>query len=86
MDNFHVVFPYLGWHFDISRVAFQVGTFKIYWYGVIIMVGLFLAIFYAYKNAARYNVNWNKLFNCVLVGIVTGVIGARLYFCVFHWE
>ena len=86
MDNFHVVFPYLGWHFDISRVAFQVGTFKIYWYGVIIMVGLFLAIIYAYKNAARYNVNWNKLFNCVLVGIVTGVIGARLYFCIFHWE
>ncbi|MBQ7744239.1 MAG: prolipoprotein diacylglyceryl transferase [Ruminococcus sp.] len=86
MENFHVVFPYLGWHFDISRVAFQVGTFKIYWYGVIIMAGLFLAIFYAYKNAARYNVNWNKLFNCVLVGIVTGVIGARLYFCIFHWE
>ena len=86
MDTFHVVFPHLGWQFDISRVAFQIGTFKIYWYGVIIMVGMFLAIFYAYKSSPRYNVSWNKLFNCVLVGIVTGIIGARLYFCIFHWE
>ena len=86
MDSFHVVFPYLGWEFDISRVAFQIGSFKAYWYGIIIMFGMFLAIFYAYKSSARYNVKWNKLFNCVLVGIVTGIIGARLYFCLFHWE
>ena len=86
MDSFHVVFPYLGWEFDISRVAFQIGSFKAYWYGIIIMIGMFLAILYAYKSSPRYNVQWNKLFNCVLVGIVTGIIGARLYFCLFHWE
>ncbi len=86
MDSFHVVFPYLGWQFDINRIAFQIGSFKIYWYGLIIMVGMFLAMLYAYKSAPRYNVNWNKLFNCVLVGLVTGIIGARLYFCIFHWD
>ncbi len=86
METFHVTFPYLGWQFEISRVALQIGSFKIYWYGVIIMCGLFLALLYAWKSSPRYNVNWNKLFNCVLVGIVTGVIGARLYFCLFRWD
>lgn len=86
MDVFNVSFPGLGWEFQISRVAFQIGSFKVYWYGLIIMCGLLLAIVYAWRSHARYNVNWNKLFNCVLVGIVSGIIGARLYFCIFRWE
>lgn len=86
MEKFNVSFPYLGWNFTISRVAFQIGDFKVYWYGIIITVGLLLALLYAYKSAPRYNVNPNKLINCVLVGIITGIIGARLYFCIFKWD
>ncbi len=86
MDIFNVSFPGFGWSFQISRVAFQIGDFKIYWYGLIIMCGLLLSILYAWRSHERYNVNWNKLFNCVLVGIVCGIIGARLYFCIFRWD
>lgn len=86
MEKFNVSFPYLGWNFTISRVAFQIGDYKVYWYGIIITVGLLLALLYAYKSAPRYNVNPNKLINCVLVGIITGIIGARLYFCIFKWD
>ncbi len=85
-DIFHVQFPYLGWTFTINRVALQIGSFKIYWYGVIIMFGMLLAVLYAYKSSKRYNVDRSKLFNCVLVGLIGGIIGARLYFCVFRWE
>ena len=85
-EIFHVYFPNLGWNFTISRVALQIGDFKIYWYGVIIMTGLLLALLYAYKNAARYHVDRSKLLNCVFAGLVTGVIGARLYFCIFRWD
>ncbi len=35
MENFHVQFPNLGWEFDISRVAISLGSFKVYWYGLI---------------------------------------------------
>ena len=38
MEN-HVVFPGLGLELDISRVAFSIGDFNVYWYGVIIDVG-----------------------------------------------
>lgn len=86
MENFHVQFPNLGWEFDISRVAISLGSFKVYWYGLIIATGLMLAILYAYKTAPRFQLNFNKLMNCVFVGLVTGIIGARLYFCIFKWD
>lgn len=86
MEQFHVSFPYLGWSFDINRVALQIGSFKLYWYGLIIAVGLILALVYAYKTAPRYQLNFSKLMNCVFAGLITGIIGARLYFCIFKWD
>lgn len=41
---------------------------------------------YAYVSSKRYNVDGNKLINCILVGIITGIIGARLYYCFFEWD
>lgn len=84
--NYHVEFPGFGWEFLISPVAFSIGGYSVYWYGIIIAAGLLLAVLYAYKSAPRYKVNGNNLINCVLVGIVTGIIGARLYYCFFQWD
>ena len=86
MQHFHVQFPGVGWEFDISNVAFTIGSSSVYWYGLIITAGLLLALLYAWRSAPRYNVNASKLFNCVLVGLVTGIIGARLYYVAFAWE
>ena len=86
MSTFHVSFPGLGWNFTISNVAFTIGSYSVYWYGLIITAGLLLALLYAWRSAPRYNVNASKLFNCVLVGLVTGIIGARLYYVAFAWE
>lgn len=86
MNGYHVIFPGFGWEFTINPVAFSIGTYHIYWYGIIIACGLLLAVLYAYKSAPRYNVDAGKLINCVFVGIITGIIGARLYFCIFQWD
>ena len=84
--EYHVQFPGFGWEFNISPIVFSLGNFHIYWYGVIIACGLLLAVLYGYVSAPRYNVDKNKLINCVLVGIITGIIGARAYFCLFQWD
>ena len=83
---YNVSFPGLGFEFAISPIAFSFGSFKIHWYGIIIACGLLLAMVYAYFSAARFNVDRNKLFDCVLVGIVTGVIGARAYYVLFKLD
>lgn len=81
-----VSFPYIGWEFNIDPVAFSFGNMKIYWYGTIIATGMMLAVLYAYKSSPRYKTDFSKLLNCIFVGIITGIIGARLYFCFFKWE
>lgn len=84
--EYNVSFPGLGLDFQISPVAFSLGSYPVYWYGIIIASGLLLAVLYAFVSSKRYNVDGNKLINCILVGIVTGIIGARLYYCLFEWD
>lgn len=84
--EYNVSFPGLGLDFTINPVAFTVGSYPIYWYGIIIASGLLLAVLYAWRSSPRYNVDFNKLVNCILVGIITGIVGARLYFCFFQWD
>lgn len=86
MEDFHVTFPGLGLEFDINRVAFSIGGFNFYWYAIIILSGMLLAILYAWRTAPRYKVDFNKLTDCIFVGIITAIIGARLYYCLFRWE
>ena len=82
---YHVSFPGLGINnLEINRVAFSIGSFNVYWYGIVIATGLLLAVLYAYVNADRYGVDRSKLFDCVIVGIITAVIGARVYYIAFY--
>lgn len=83
---FNVSFPGLGIDLSISRVAFSIGSFAVYWYGILIAVGLLLAVLYAYFNAKYFGVDRDKLFDCVIVGIITSIIGARLYYVFFRWD
>lgn len=84
---FNVSFPGLGIeNLHISRIAFSIGNMSLYWYGLIIAGGLVLAFIYAYVSSPRFNVDKNKMINCVLVGIVTGIIGARLYYVLFSLD
>ncbi|MBQ3330548.1 MAG: prolipoprotein diacylglyceryl transferase [Ruminococcus sp.] len=84
---FHVSFPGLGINdLPVNRVAFSIGSFNVYWYGILIAIGLLLAVLYAYFNAHRYDVDRNKLIDCVIVGIVTAIIGARAYYVIFKWD
>ncbi len=83
---FNVSFPGLGLEFTINRVAFSIGNFSIYWYAICIATGVILALVYAYFNAKRFNVDIDKLINCFIVGVITAILGARLYYVAFKWD
>ena len=84
--EYHVEFPGLGIGFDISPTAFTIGTFSVYWYGIIIGTGFILAVAYCMRQCGRHNVDPDKLINCVIAGLITAIIGARLYFVIFSWD
>ncbi len=81
-----VNFPKLGIDFKIERIAFTVGGMPIYWYGVIIGLGLVLGVLLSYYNAKKVGVNRDRLIDVLIGAIIGGVIGARIYYVVFSWD
>lgn len=86
MSTFHVTFPSLNLSFDINNIAFSIGDYNIYWYGIIIGIGFILAFLYAMKNLKRFGISADKFLDCVIVGLITAVLGARLYYVLFRWD
>ncbi len=81
-----ILFPGLGLEFSINRVAFQVFGIPIYWYGLLITVGLVLAILYGMKRAKDVELSQDDLVNMVLFSVPVAIIFARIYYVVFSWE
>ena len=79
----HVVeFPGLGWEFTISR-GFEIFGFEIYWYGVIIAIGVLLAISYGLKRAQNFDIDPDRMIDVALLTIPVAFLGARMYYVFF---
>lgn len=82
-----VSFPGLGVQpFYVNKVAFSIplggeNQITVYWYGVLIVLGMILGIVYAALRA-KYNENIKSddLFDVAIWAIFAAVIGARLYY------
>ena len=75
-----------GIHLNIDRVAFHIGSWPIYWYGIIIALGFTLAIIYGMKNAERFGVNTDKMLDVVIVTTPVAILCARIYYVLFDGE
>lgn len=82
-----ISFPMFGESFAIDPpYCFEIGSFKIYFYGVIIALGFILAIVYAAKNHRRFDIAMDTVYDLLLWAVIAAVIGARAYYCAFNWE
>ncbi len=79
-------FPGLGLEFNVSRVAFTVLGKDIYWYALCILTGFLTAVFFCMKSAKKRGVDPDHIFDIALWGLIFGLIGARIYYCIFDWE
>ena len=75
-----VQFPGLGLSFEINRVAFSIGGFNIYWYGVCIAFGICLALVFAFRHSVEFGVDADSMVDVILIGIVLGIASARAYY------
>lgn len=60
-------------------VLLRIGPLTIYWYGVIIVLGLLAGAYVATWEARRKGENPEHVWNAILVVAILGLIGARLY-------
>lgn len=85
MNTPDVYFPNLGIKIEsLNRISFTVFGFDIYKYGAIICTGVILGILLAVYEAKRTGQNPEYYTDFVFWGILFGVIGARIYYVIFH--
>ena len=56
-----VTFPGLGLTLHLNRVAFSIGTFHVYWYGIIIALGFFFGVAFCCAQAKKFGLNCRTL-------------------------
>ncbi len=83
---YHIQFPDLGIDLAVNPVAFQIGDFNVYWYGMIIGAGFLLALAFALKVIRRFGIASDAFIDCVIAGFICGIVGARLYYVLFKWD
>ena len=82
-----IAFPGLGLKFDIDPVAFRLfGGKEIYWYGIIIVTGLIIAVALAIFNGKKVGISSDKISDYMLITVPLAIIGARLYYVIFTWD
>lgn len=60
--------------------------FTIRWYGAIIAFGFLLAVLFGGRMAYKWKMSIDKMLDVLIYGTIFGIIGARLYYCIFKWD
>ncbi|MBE6548127.1 MAG: prolipoprotein diacylglyceryl transferase [Ruminococcaceae bacterium] len=83
-----ISFPGIGIDtFEVDNVAFTIGDgFAVYWYGIIITLGIISAFIYTFYRAKNEMINQDHLIDVGLWTVILGVIGARLYYVLTSLE
>lgn len=69
-------------------IIFELGSFAIHWYGLLVVTGIMLGATVAAYLAKRDDENPEIVWDMLLVAVIAGVIGARIEYVVTppHWS
>ena len=67
-------------------VAFTIFHIDIMWYAILISCGIALATFLCCVRAPKHGLTADQVLNLVLISVPAGIIGARLYYVLFHLD
>ncbi len=71
---------------NMTEVALHIGGLTVGWYGIMITIGVLLALGIALIETKRRGENAEHIINMALFVIPLGIIGARLYHVIDQWE
>lgn len=69
----------------LNPIAFSLGPIDVHWYGIIIGVGLALALFLAIREGERRGLEKDTFADLMLWAIPIAIISARIYYVLFEW-
>ena len=84
-DYSTISFPLLGLELNPDRVL-TLGPLTIHYYGLIIALGLMLAVTYAIRRSKQFGIKEDDILDGVLWIVPVAIVCARLYYCIFSWD
>ncbi len=80
-----ISFPFFGIELNPPR-GFEIGPLSINLYGVVIAVGLLLAVLYGCRRSKAFGLREDDILDGVLWVTPFAILCARAYYCIFSWE
>ena len=79
-------FPKLNLEFTVHSNAFTVFGQPVTWYGVLITIGMMLAMIYGFARMRKFGIDSDRAIDGVIGGVIGAIIGARAYYVLFHLD
>ena len=80
-----ITFPSFGIEVNPPRF-FEIGPLTVYFYGLIIGIGLLLAVWYCCKRSQQFGLTEDHVLDGLILVLPISVICARAYYCIFAWH
>ena len=78
-------FVNLGFSVEHMVKSFNIGSFPVAFYGLIIAIGMVCGILVAQSDAKRRGQDPEIYLDFIVYGILFAILGARLYYVIFQW-
>ena len=84
--HYDISFPNLGIYLDHVGKNISIFGFEIAYYGIIIGCAILIGFLIATSEAKRTRQNPEDYLDMGIVGVITGIVGARAYYVIFSWD
>ena len=79
-----ITFPGLNLEFNISKVLFKIFGIEIYWYAILIVSAICMALIIFKKRDSLYRIKFSDILDLSIYLIPISIISARLYYIIFN--
>ena len=80
-----ISFPSFGIAVNPPRTL-EIGPLTIHYYGLIIAIGLLLAVWYCCRRSKEFGLTEDHVLDGLILVLPIAIVCARTYYCVFAWE
>jgi len=70
----------------MNRIALDLGFIQIYWYSIMILIGLLIGLLVIYYEMKKQKINLDFFTNLAFYSIIIGIVCARLYYVLFNLD
>ena len=84
--HYDISFPNLGIYLEHVGKSIDIFGFEIAYYGIIIGCAILIGFLIAAHEAKRTRQNPEDYLDMGIIGVIAGIVGARVYFVIFSWD